>query len=137
MLPSLTIQAPCNKCRWQGIPEQFRTLDGDDGSLSSSACLRIGLGFLSAGKADDSIDALRKALEKDHDNSRARFALGLAFLAQGQVEEAERHYEQGISKFGRSGAGSTEAVEDINSLIARGVQVAAARRILATYFPTQ
>ena len=114
-----------------------RSLNEDDGSLSSSACLRIGLGFLTAGNANESIKALRKALEKDRDNSRAQFALGLAFLAQGQVEEAERHYEQGISRFGRSGAGSTEAVEDIHSLIARGVQVAAARKILATYFPTQ
>ena len=114
-----------------------RTLNGDGGSLSSTACLRIGLGFLTAEKANESIKALRKALEKDHDNSRARFALGLAFLAQGQVEEAERHYEQGISRFGSSGAGSTEAVEDLHSLIARGVQAAAARKILATYFPTQ
>ena len=114
-----------------------RTLNGDDGSLSSTACLRIGLGFLTAGKANESIKALRKALEKDRDNSRARFALGLAFLSQGQVEEAERHYEQGISRFGSSGAGSTEAVEDLHSLIAGGVQAAAARKILATYFPTQ
>ena len=38
---------------------------------------------------------LRQALAKDADNPRAHFALGVARLSQGQMEEAKRLYAEG------------------------------------------
>ena len=105
-----------------------RILNADDGSLSSSACLRMGLDFWRAGKANDSINAFRKALGKDGNNSQAQFALGLALLDQGQVEEAEKTYAQGVAKFGRSWA--EKALAGIRDLNGKAIKFEPARDIL-------
>ena len=110
-------------------------LDGDYGEVSSAAATRMGMDLLAGGRAGEAVRAFRQALEKDAANPRAHFGLGVALLSQGQVEEAEKHYAEGVARFGRTAAAEAGAVEGIRSLIARGIQVEAARKLLATHWP--
>ena len=110
-------------------------LNGKYGSPGSSACTRMGMDLWDGGRVEEAVRAFRQALEKDADNRRAHFGLGLALLAQGQVEEAGRLYAEGVARFGRAAAEESGAAEGIRSLIARGIQAEAAREILTTYWP--
>ena len=110
-------------------------LNGKYGSPGSSACTRMGMDLWDGGRAQEAVRAFRQALERDADNRRAHFGLGLALLAQGQVEEAGRLYAEGVARFGRAAAEESGAAEGIRSLIARGIQAEAAREILTTYWP--
>ena len=110
-------------------------LDGDYGEISSATATRMGLDLWDGGRPGEAVRAFRLALGKDEDNSRAHFGLGLALLAQGQVGEAERLYADGMARFGRAAAEEAGAAEGIRSLIARGLQVEAARRILSAHMP--
>ena len=110
-------------------------LNGKYGSPGSSACTRMGMDLWDGGRAQEAVRAFRQALEKDADNRRAHFGLGLALLAQGQVAEAGRLYADGVARFGRVAAEESGAAEGIRSLMARGIQAEAAREILTTYWP--
>ena len=110
-------------------------LKGAYGEVSSSACVRMGMDLLNGGRAEEAVRAFRQALERDAENRRAHFGLGLALLAQGQVEEAEGLYAEGVARFGAAAAKESGAVEGVRNLIARGIQVEAARRMLATHWP--
>ncbi len=110
-------------------------LDGEYGEVSSAGATRMGMDLLDGGRAEEAARAFRQSLEKDADNHRAHFGLGLALLAQGQVEEAERLYAEGVARFGRAAAEESGAVEGLRSLIARGIQMEAAREILETHWP--
>ena len=110
-------------------------LEGAYGRISTPACVRMGMDLLSGGRVDEAVTALRQALAKDADNPRAHFALGVALLSEGQVEEAERLHAEGVERFGRSAAEESGAAEGLRSLIAQGIQVQAAREILATHWP--
>ena len=112
-------------------------LKGAFGEISSPACVRMGMDLLKGGSADQAITAFRKATAKDSDNPRAHFGLGLALLAQGQVEEAKRLYAEGVTRFGLASAAEAGAVEGIRGLMAKGIQAEAAREILATHWPEQ
>ena len=103
--------------------------------VSSSGCEKMALDLWNGGRRDDSISAFRLALEKERTNPRSHFFLGLALLANGHVEEAGRIYAQGVANFGRAGAEETGALAGIRNLIAKGIQVEAAREILATHWP--
>ncbi len=59
----------------------------------------------------------------------------MALLAQGKVEASERLYAEGVAYFGRTAASEAGAAEGLRSLIARGIQVEAARKLLATHWP--
>ena len=93
--------------------------------------------LMDRGLAEEAITAFRQATAKDADNPRAHFGLGLALLAQGQVEEAERLYAEGVTRFGLASAAEAGAVEGIRGLMAKGIQAEAAREILATHWPEQ
>ena len=110
-------------------------LNGKYGSPGSSSFTRMGMDLWDDGRVEEAVRAFRQALEKDADNHRAHFGLGLALLSQGQVQEAERLYAEGVARFGRAAAEESGAVEGLRSLIARSIQVEAAREILATHWP--
>ena len=110
-------------------------LDDNPGPASSEDCVRMGLDLWGGGRTEDSKTAFRLALEKDRTNARAQFGLGLSFLTMGKVVEADSLYAQGLLKFGRPEAEKAGAPGRIRDLIAQGVQVEAARKILSTYFP--
>ena len=110
-------------------------LQGAHGKVSSASATRMGIDLLEGGRAGEAAKAFRHALEKDADNRRAHFGLGLALLSQGQVEEAEKLYAEGVSRFGRTAAAEAGAAEGLRSFIARGIQAEAARQILATHWP--
>ena len=112
-----------------------RILESRPGGVSSPIYAQMGLDLWKGGITDDSITAFRIALEKDQTNSRAHFGLGLACLAEGKIEEAESIYAQGLTTFGLAAAVEAGAPEGIRALLAQGIQVMAARDILATYFP--
>ena len=112
-------------------------LKGDYGEVSSSACTRMGRDLLDGGRAEEAVRAFRQALAKDAESSRAHFGLGLALLSQGQVEEAEGLYAEGVARFGSVAAKGSGAVEGLRRLIARGIQVEAARGILASHWPEE
>ena len=111
-------------------------LKGTFGEISSPACVRMGMDLLAGGSADQAITAFRQALDRDAANSQAHFGLALALLAQGQVEEGEQLYAEGVERFGAAREESS-AAEGLRRLIARGIQVEAARAILATHWPEQ
>lgn len=110
-------------------------LDGKYGEFGSAAATRMGIDLWDGERTGEAVRAFRLALEHDTDDSRAHFGLGLALLAQGQAEEAERLYADGLARFGRAAAEEAGAEEGIRSLIARGLQVEAARGILSTHWP--
>ena len=110
-------------------------LKGTYGEVSSLACVRMGIDLLDGGRAEEAVRAFRQALAKDADNRRAHFGLGVALLSRGQVEEAEKLYAEGVARFGRSASEESGAAEGLRSLVARGIQVEAARQILATHWP--
>lgn len=110
-------------------------LKGDDGEASSAGATRMGLDLLEGGQVEEAVRAFRQALAKDADNHHAHFGLGLALLSQGQVKEAEGLYAEGLARFGRTAAEESGAVEGIRGLMARGIQVEAALKILATHWP--
>ena len=110
-------------------------LNGDYGELSSAAATQMGMDSLDGGRAEQAIRAFRQALNKDLDNHRAHFGLGVALLIQGQVEQASRLFAEGVARLGRTAAEEAGAVKGIRSLIARGIQVEAAREILTAHWP--
>ncbi len=112
-------------------------MNGDFQGVSSASYTKIGLDFGREGALDESIGACLRALEEEGDNSRARFNLGLAYLAKGEVKEAERAYAAAMGKFGQAGEERAYAAEALHGLISRGIQVEAARNILETYWPGQ
>ena len=115
----------------------LKILEDHPGSASSEDCVRMGLDLREGGRTEDSISAFRLALEKDETNTRAQFGLALSCLALGQVEEADSLYAQGVARFGRAAAEEAGAPEGIEALISQGIQVEAARDLLATHFPEQ
>ncbi len=115
----------------------LQILEDHPGSASSEDCVRMGLDLREGGRTEDSISAFRLALEKDETNTRAQFGLALSCLALGQVEEADSLYAQGVARFGRAAAEEAGAPEGIEALISQGIQVEAARDLLATHFPQQ
>ena len=110
-------------------------LSGKYGRPGSAATAQVGRDLLDGGRAEEAVRAFRQTLAKDADNHHAHFGLGLALLSQGQVEEAEKLYAEGMARFGRAAGEEAGAVEGIRGLIARGIQVEAAREILATHWP--
>ena len=110
-------------------------LKGAYGEVSSSACVRMGRDLLDGGRTEEADEAFRQALEKDPHNRRAHFGLGLALLSQGQVAKAEKLYAEGVARFGLTAALESGAAEGLRSLVAQGIQVEAARKILATHLP--
>ena len=95
----------------------------------------MGQDLWAGGRTGEAARAFRLALEHDADNRRAHFGMALALLAQGQVEEAERLYADGMARFGRAAAYESGAAAGVRSLISRDLQVEAARRILSTHWP--
>ena len=112
-----------------------KLLDGEYGEVGSVGAALMGMDLLDGGRAEEAGRAFRQALDKDADNRRAHFGLGLALLAQGRVEASERLYAEGVARFGRTAAEEAGAVEGIRGLIVQGIQVEAARKILATHWP--
>ena len=112
-----------------------KLLDGEYGEVSSVGAALIGMDLLDGGRAEAAVRAFRQALDKDADNRRAHFGLGLALLSQGQVEEAAKLYAEGVARFGRAAAEEAGAAEGVRNLVARGIQVEAARKILAAHWP--
>ena len=113
-----------------------KVLAGEYGEVSSASATRMGMDLLDGGRGEEAAQAFRQALDRDAANSQAHFGLALALLAQGQVEEGERLYAEGVERFGAAREESG-AAEGLRRLIARGVQAEAARAILATYWPEQ
>ena len=113
-----------------------KVLDGEYGEVSSASATRMGMDLLDGGRGEEAAQAFRQALDRDAANSQAHFGLALALLAQGQVEEGEQLYAEGVERFGAAREESS-AAEGLRRLIARGVQAEAARAILATHWPEQ
>ena len=113
-----------------------KVLDGEYGEVSSASATRMGMDLLDGGRGEEAAQAFRQALDRDAANNQAHFGLALALLAQGQVEEGEQLYAEGVERFGAAREESS-AAEGLRRLIARGIQAEAARAILATYWPEQ
>ena len=112
-----------------------KVLAGEYGEVSSASATRMGMDLLDGGRGEEAAQAFRQALDRDAANSQAHFGLALALLAQGQVEEGERLYAEGVERFGAEGAEGFGASRSIRRLIARGIQPEAAREILETHWP--
>ena len=110
-------------------------LKGAYGEVSNSAAVRMGMDLWDGGRVEEAVRAFRQALEKDADNRRAHFGLALSLLAQGQVEEAERLYAEGVARFGQSAAEEAGVPEGLRKLIAQGIQVEPAQAMLTTHWP--
>ena len=111
-------------------------LKGAYGEVSNSAAVRMGMDLWDGGRVEEAVRAFRQALEKDAGNHRAHFGLALlALLAQGQVEEAERLYAEGVARFGQSAAEEAGVPEGLRKLIAQGIQVEPAQAMLTTHWP--
>ncbi len=68
-------------------------------------------------------------------HSAAEFNRGLALLEKGRVAEAELAYARAVERHGAEEAVKIGAVEDLRTVVGRGVQTAAAQAILGAYWP--
>jgi len=92
---------------------------------------RVNLGriFYLQGRWEEAIAQYRAALERES-SSHALFNLGLAYLAQGDIDRAGAVYAQGLRQFGPEGARESGGIKDLENLVEKGIQTEAARRIL-------
>ena len=97
---------------------------------------RISLGWLFyfQGRWQGAIDQHRLALEHAVD-ADAQFALGLAYLANGDDRAAQTTYAQGIRLFGAEDAQQIGALQSLDALIKNSEENIVARKIRMTYWP--
>ena len=97
---------------------------------------RISLGWLFyfQGRWQEAIDQHRLALEHEVD-ADAQFALGLAYLANGDDRAAQTTYAQGIRLFGAEDAQQIGALQSLDALIKNSEENIVAREIRMTYWP--
>lgn len=100
-----------------------------------AARVNLGWNYYLQGKLDQAIGEYRHVLEKEKNNRVAWFNLALAYLTQGDIEKARRTYADAVAKFGATAAAEMGVTAELNDLIARGIQVEAARAILQTHWP--
>ena len=118
----------------EAIAAYSRALEFNPGDISA----RNNLGWVLylQGRFDEAIDQYRAILAAAS-SSQARFNLGLAYLARGDVEEAEKTYAQAIEEFGAAEGRAIGAVSDLRALIESGVREDAGERILRRYWPDE
>ena len=97
---------------------------------------RISLGWLFYFQDDwqKAIDQHRLALEHEVD-ADAQFALGLAYLANGDDNAAQTTYAQGIRLFGAEEAQRIGALQSLDALIKNSEENIIARKIRMAYWP--
>ena len=78
------------------------------------------------------VDQFLKVLDEGP-NSRAHFSIGLAYLAQGRTRAAEAAYRRALALFGPDEARRIGAEQDVQNLMAWGIQPAAAQEILGLF----
>ncbi len=100
------------------------------------AVVHISLGwfFYYQSRWQKAITHHRTALELQPD-IHAQFALGLAYLANGDSSAARAVYEQGIRQFGPEAAFKIGAVRNLDELIENNQEAEFARSIRTTYWP--
>lgn len=94
----------------------------------------LGYLYLREQRFADAVEAYRTALAQQPD-SAAQFNLGLALLAEGEIQEAQEVYARGVRDFGADEAVRIGAVDGLQSLIAQGIHPTAARQILDAHWP--
>jgi tetratricopeptide (TPR) repeat protein len=82
------------------------------------------------GNLDAAVICYRIALEQSS-SSIAQFNLGLALLHLGDIDEARAAYINGIYIFGQNEAELIGVLADLEELVDQGIQVVAAKEILA------
>ena len=97
------------------------------------AQVNLGWQYHRRGQFDDAIEQYQAVLEREA-NSHARFNLGLAFLAKGDVPRATAAYAAAVEEFGAAEGQAIGAVEDLYSLMDTDLRTAA-HRIAQTYWP--
>lgn len=95
--------------------EQALALDGDH----AVARINYGWNLYVLGRWQEAVDQFRRALTLGSHNAAA-FNLGLALLAQGQVEEAREVYERAVEEYGAEEAIRLGSVEELRALVEQG-----------------
>ena len=104
-----------------------------NGAIPLGGLLVYGNGCYAVGRHADASNVYLSILENEPANAEARFNLGLAHLARGNVDRAREVYRQALTAHGAEEGHRIGAARDLEDLIARGVQVREARRILAAF----
>jgi len=94
-----------------------------------SARVNLGWSLYLQGQWEEAIDQYLSALEREP-CSHAQFNLGLTYLAMGDIASARAAYALGLRQFGREEARKMGAIDDLEDLIEKGIQVEAASQIL-------
>ena len=97
------------------------------------AQINLGWQYHLKGQFDDAIEQYQAVLAREA-NIHARFNLGLAFLAKGDVAQAEATYAAAVAEFGAAEAQAIGAVEELYRLMDTDIRTAA-HRIAQTYWP--
>lgn len=110
--------------------QQALALAKDDAAVHTN----LGWALYTAGRVEEAIGHYLHAL-RDQSHGVALFNLGLAYLARGDKDAAEKTYAQSVAEYGAEYGVRIGAVADLQAFAAQGAGGAVARTILATYWP--
>jgi tetratricopeptide (TPR) repeat protein len=96
--------------------------------------LLVGWTYFITNRFEDAIAAYRAVLTRGPD-SEAQFNMGLAYMALGDLEIAQKTYAEGFARYGRREADQAKVRENLERLTAQGIQPEATRQLLQRYFP--
>ena len=99
-----------------------------------TARINLGWALYTLGRFAEAIDHYLAALQNQA-NSVASFNLGLAYLAIGDEEAAQKTYAQAIAAYGAEHGAAIGATADLKALGKRAIRPEAVREILHTYWP--
>ena len=109
-----------------------RALEQDAGNVTAK--VNLGWCLYLRGELDEAIRTYRTALAQQP-SGVAQFNLGLALLARGDDQAARDAYGRGVHQFGADEAVRSGAVDDLQSLIDRGLASGVGEEILKTHWP--
>lgn len=98
-----------------------------------AARVNLGWALYASGRIEEAIEHYLVAL-KNQSHGVALFNLGLAYLAQGDKDAAEKTYARAVVEYGGEYGAEIGAVADLRALAAQGVHANAARAILTTHW---
>lgn len=101
-----------------------------DKQKTASALWDIGWNYYKLGDWKNCVKASRKALDIDPNLSPVRFNMALALLHQGNQDEAQKNYNEGIERLSNLSDLKTHAIDDLKEVLRKGIKLPGGEEIL-------